>query len=135
LLQPLWVEDLATCLTWALDDEDTRNQLLEIGGPEYLTFNQVLTAVMSVLRIQRNLLYVRPPYLRAVTVLLETILPATPVSVYWLDYLAANRTCPLDTIPRVFNLMPSRLSQRMAHLQGQNWRLELVRSVLKRRAA
>src|SRR3990172_5624360 len=25
-LQPLWVEDLATCLTWALDDERTRTQ-------------------------------------------------------------------------------------------------------------
>jgi NADH dehydrogenase len=135
LLQPLWVEDLATCLTWALDDEDTQNQLLEIGGPEYLTFNQVLASVMSALSAQRSLLHVRPPYLRAVTVLFETLLPATPVSVYWLDYLAANRTCPLDTIPRVFNLMPSRLSQRLAHLRGQNWRLALIRSVFQRRAA
>jgi len=34
-----------------------------------------------------------------------------------LDYLAVNRTTALDTMPRVFNLMPSRMSQRLAYLQ------------------
>ena len=28
LLQPLWVEDLATCLLWALDNETTRDQTI-----------------------------------------------------------------------------------------------------------
>lgn len=133
LVQPLWVEDLATCLTWALDDPDTQGQVYEIGGPEYLTFNQVLGEVMKVLGIQRRLIHTRPPYLRAITVLLETWLPVSPVSVYWLDYLAANRTCSLDTVPRLFNLMPSRLSQRLAYLEGRNWRRDLIQSVFQRR--
>ena len=135
LLQPLWVEDLATCLTWALDDERTRDQTLEVGGPEYMTFNQVVTLIMGVSGIRRRLVHVRPPYLRAMTVLLESLLPILPVSVYWLDYLAANRTCALDTIPRIFNLMPARLSQRLAYLQGQDWRRDLWKSVLRRRPA
>ena len=135
LLQPLWVEDLATCLTWALDDERTRDQTLEVGGPEYMTFNQVVTLIMGVSGIRRRLVHVRPPYLRAMTVLLESLLPILPVSVYWLDYLAANRTCALDTIPRIFNLMPARLSQRMAYLQGQDWRREMWKTVLRRRPA
>jgi len=135
LLQPLWVEDLATCLTWALDDERTRAQTFEVGGPEYMTFNQVVTLIMGVSGIRRRLVHVRPPYLRAMTVLLESLLPILPVSVYWLDYLAANRTCALDTIPRIFNLMPARLSQRLAYLQGQDWRRDLWKSVLRRRPA
>ena len=135
LLQPLWVEDLATCLTWALEDERTRAQTFEVGGPEYLTFNQVVTLIMGVSGIRRRLVHVRPPYLRAMTVLLESLLPILPVSVYWLDYLAANRTCALDTIPRIFNLMPARLSQRLAYLQGQDWRRDLWKSVLRRRPA
>lgn len=133
LLQPLWVEDLATCLTWALDDERTRDQTLEVGGPEYMSFNQLVTSVMDASGIRRRLVHVRPPYLRAMTVLLESLLPILPVSVYWLDYLAANRTCALDTIPRIFDLMPARLSQRLAYLQGQDWRRDLWKSVLRRR--
>jgi uncharacterized protein YbjT (DUF2867 family) len=130
-IQPLWVEDLVTCLAWALDDERTRNQLYEIGGPEALTFNQVLGIIISNLGIQRRLVHVRLPYLRGLTIYLEDLLPALPVSVYWLDYLATNRTCALDTIPRFFNLMPVRFSQRLAYLHGPDWRRLFWNSVLR----
>jgi len=133
LLQPLWVEDLATCLTWALDDERTLNQMYEIGGPEYLTFNQVIMMITEVLGIQRTIIHMRQPYLRAMTVFLENLLPSTPVSVFWLDYLATNRAGALDAIPRLFNLMPSRMSQRLAYLEDQNWRRDVLRSLFSRR--
>ena len=132
LLQPLWVEDLATCLTWALEDERTFNQMYEIGGPEYLTFNQVAQIIMKELGIQRKLIHLRQPYLRALTVFLENLLPSTPVSVYWLDYLATNRASSLDAIPRLFNLMPSRFSQRLAYLDAHDWRRDMWRSLLRR---
>lgn len=132
LLQPLWVEDLATCLTWALDDERTLNQMYEIGGPEYLSFNQIISTIMEAMSIQRRIIHLRQPYVRAMTVMLENMLPSTPVSVYWLDYLATNRASTLDAIPRLFNLMPSRMSQRLAYLGERNWRREMLRSVFAR---
>ena len=135
LLQPLWVEDLVTCLTWALDDERTRNQMYELGGPEYLTLIQVLEMVMDATGVRRRLVPTRPPYLRGITVTLESIFPNLPVSVYWLDYLATNRTTALDTIPRIFNLMPARMSQRLQYLQGQNWRVSLLRTLFGRGAS
>jgi NADH dehydrogenase len=133
LLQPLWVEDLATALLWALDDEATRNQVYSLGGPEYLTFNDVLYLVMEKLRLHRTPVYLKPPYLRGITVLLETLFPSLPVSVYWLDYLAANRTCSLDTLPRFFNLMPARMSHRLDYLRGVNWRRVILRTIWQRR--
>ncbi len=132
LLQPLWVEDLVTCLIWALDDDGTRNQMYEIGGPEHLSLVQVIEIMMQTLDIRRTLVRTRPPYLRALTVLLESVFPALPVSVYWLDYLATNRTCPLDTIPRIFNLMPGRFAQHLDYLQNVDWRRSL-RGMLFRR--
>jgi uncharacterized protein YbjT (DUF2867 family) len=131
LLQPLWIEDLVTCMTWALDDESTRNQTYEVGGPEYLNFIQILDIVMDVIGLQRTILHLRPPYLRALTVLLEHLFPGLPVSVYWLDYLASNHTCALDTLPHVFNLIPARFSQRLDYLKGQNWRRSLLRALLR----
>jgi NADH dehydrogenase len=134
LLQPIWVEDLVTCLTWSLDDPETFNRTLEIGGPEYLSLNQVVELIMQEIGIRRRLVHVGAPYLRAITVILESVFPDLPVSVYWLDYLAANRTTSLDTLPRAFNLMPARLSQRLAYLRGENWRTSMMRSLLSRRA-
>ena len=82
--------------------------------------------------MSRKLLHVSPPYLRLMTIILETFLPSLPTSVYWLDYLAANRTCSLDTIPRSFNLLPSRFSHRLEYLQNQNWRGSFFRTSFHR---
>jgi NADH dehydrogenase len=133
LIQPIWVEDLAVCLTWALDDDGTRNRTYEIGGPEFLSLNEVLKTIMNTLRINRRIVSISPPALRIITVILEYLLPASPVSVYWLDYLSTNRTCALDTLPRVFNLLPSRFSHQLEYLKGQNWRRVLFRSTFRRR--
>jgi len=132
LIQPLWIEDLVTCMTWALDDDDTRERVYEIGGPEFISLRQVTEAVMQHIGVRRAILSAHPVVLRFMTILLEYFLPHSPVSVYWLDYLATNRTCALDTVPRVFNLMPARFSQRLAYLDDQNWGRELRRSVFRR---
>jgi NADH dehydrogenase len=133
LIQPLWIEDLVTCMTWALDDSDTINRTYEIGGPEFLTLNQVVKTVMEKLGVRRMIVPVSHPLVRAMTILLEYLLPSSPVSVYWLDYLSTNRTCSLNTIPQVFNLMPSRFSKRLDYLEGINWRREFWRSAFRRR--
>ena len=132
LLQPLWVEDLVTCLVWALEDDQTRNQTYSLGGPEFLPFTQILTMIMEATQARRKIFHVSPPYLRALTVILEALLPSLPISVFWLDYLATNRTCALDTIPRTFHLLPSRFSHRLEYLRGQDWRKSFYRSILQR---
>ena len=132
-LQPLWVEDLATCLVWSLDNPNTRNQTYSIGGPEYLSFNEVLKTVMETLGVQRRRVHIAPPFLRAITVTLDFMFPGLPVSAYWLDYLAVNRTCGLDTTMRTFNMIPGRFGQHLDHLRGEKWRMPLGR-LLRRRA-
>jgi NADH dehydrogenase len=134
-IQPLWVDDLVTCMVWALEDGTTRNQSYELGGPEQMSFVDVLRLIMETTGVQRTLVETRPPYLRALTVFLETLLPGLPVSVYWLDYLATNRTCALDTIPRAFGLMPSRIAHRLDYLRERDWRAALWRTLWQRRGA
>ena len=133
VLQPIWVEDLATCLVWALDDANTRNQVYQIGGPEYLRLREIVEMVMSVTHTHRRLVPIGPAYMRSMTVFLEQTFPAFPVSIFWMDYMAANRTCALDTLPRSFGLMPARFNQRLDYLKGQRWNLQLWRSLFRRR--
>ncbi len=133
LLQPIWVEDLATCLTWALEEMGTLNHMIEVGGPEYLSFQQIVELVMQAMGIQRRLVRVSFPYMRGLTVLFESMFPGLPVSVYWLDYLASTRTCSLDTAPRAFGLLPARMSQRLAYLTGINWRGSFFRQLFQPR--
>lgn len=122
LLQPIWVEDLATVITWAIEDQNTINQTYEVGGPEMLSFCEVVETVMEVMGKRKRFFYLPPPILRGITVFLETSLSQTPVSVFWLDYVAVNHTCSIDTLLRVFQLKPSRLAQRLDYLNSTHWR-------------
>ncbi len=117
LLQPLWVEDLVTCLTWALQRPDMINQTYEIGGGEYFTLRQVMETVMNVTHTRRLLLPLPPPYMRALVVLLDSFARQFEVSTYWIDYVAVNRTCPVDNLPRTFGLMPARFAYRLNYLE------------------
>ena len=70
-LQPLWIEDLVTGLSWAIDDPDTHNRTIEIGGPEYLTFRQIVDEVMLQTGQRRMIVNISPAYLRLITVFFE----------------------------------------------------------------
>ncbi len=128
LLQPIWVEDLVTCLAWCLEDDETLGQTIDVGGPEHISYRRIVELVMERSGQPHRLFSVRPSYLRLLNVLLHTMAPRLPVSSYWLDYLAADRICELDTVPRMFHLMPARFSQRLAYLQNIDWKADLHKS-------
>lgn len=133
LLQPIWVEDLATCLVWALDDVATKRRVFEVGGPEYLTFRQIIEIIQHKLNTHHSLVGVSPAMLKRLTIMLEDLFPGLPVSQYWVDYLTVNRTCALDTLPREFHLMPSRFSHRLDYLTLTDWGKEFRRNLSPRR--
>lgn len=132
LIQPLWVEDMVTCLVWALDAPEMRNRTLEIGGSEYLSLRQVVASIMDVTRQPRLLVNWPTQGMRALTILMEFLFPRFPVSIFWMDYLAVNRTCPVDSIPRIFGLMPARFSSRLDYLRSGHWTRTLLHTLVAR---
>lgn len=133
LVQPLWVEDLVTCLLWSLDDPDTVNQTIEIGGAEYFPIAQALEILLETIKLNKLLLPMGLPYLRALTITLESALPGFPLSTFWIDYFSNNRTCATDTIPRMFGFLPARFTYRLDHLKNVNWTRSALQTFFKRR--
>jgi len=133
LLQPIWVEDLASVLTWSLEMKQTLNDTIEIGGPEYLSFKKICEIIIEQLNIKRRFVNVRPILLNRFTETLEILMPNFPTSVFWLDYLATNRTTNLDTLPRIYNLLPARMSHRLGYLRGKSFRRNWWRIIKPRK--
>jgi len=131
LLQPLWVEDLVTCLVWSLENSETVNQTYEVGGGEYFTVRQVFETLMDVIHTRKVLLPLPPPYMRALLVMLDSFVPNFNISTYWLDYVAVNRTCSVDNLPRTFGLMPARFAYRLDYLVRKPWYSDFVDRVQK----
>ena len=117
LLQPLWIEDLANILLWTLDNPKTKRELFEIGGPEQLSFREIVVILLDVMGVNRRLISISTPLIRFATVLADYLSWQIPTNIFWLDYLATNRTCSLNTVPHIFNLLPSHFSKRIEYLR------------------
>ncbi len=116
-LQPLWIQDLITCLILSLDDERAFRKILTIGGGEYLSYKNILKIIMKKSKIWRLLIPFSPAYLRTLNLWLSRQVRGTPYPTLWLDYLAADRTCSLDTLPKFFGLLPARFEKELNYLQ------------------
>ena len=117
LVQPLWVEDLVTSLIWALDMPATENATIEVGGPEHLPFVDVLKLIGTQLGKKRYYSEFNPVQLSFLTQFLENRIKGFPTTVFWMDYLAENRTCDLDSMPRNFGINPARMKHKIEYLQ------------------
>lgn len=135
VVQPVWVEDLITCMMWSLENKETLNKVYELGGSEFFTLQQIIETIMDVTRRRRYLLSLSPITLRAMTVFLEGIIPNFPISSFWLDYFAVNRTCAVDSMPRIFGLMPARFTYRLDYLIRKTWYQRAWNTVAERVAS
>ncbi len=135
VVQPIWVEDLITCMLWSLENDETLNKVYEIGGSEFFTLQQIIETIMDVTHRRRLLVPLSPIALRGLTVFLEGIIPNFPISSFWLDYFAVNRTCAVDSMPRLFGLMPARFTYRLDYLIRKSLIQRVWSSIAERAAA
>ena len=107
------------------------NQTYEIGGGEYFTLRQVIETIMTITHTRRAFLPLPPPYMRAIFVLLDPLLRSIAASTYWLDYVAVNRTCPVENLSRTFGLMPARFAYRLNYLARDPWYSNITKRIQK----
>ncbi len=119
-IQPIWVEDLVTGMILAMETPDCARNIYSVGGPEYLTIRAAAEMVARAIGVRRMIVPVPAAYLRILTVWFENSPRGFPLGSFWQDYLAADRTCDLDTLPRLFGLMPERFSRKLGYLHPES---------------
>jgi NADH dehydrogenase len=118
LLQPIWIEDLVNCFKLLKDDPKMVNRTLSIGGLEALSYRQIIELVMERINKRKLIFSVSPAYLRSISLWVNQINPKFPISIFWLDYLAEDRTTSLDSLPRLFGIMPNRFHLTLDYLHN-----------------
>ncbi len=56
--QPLYIEDWCTAFIEALLKREERNRLYELGGPEHLTYNEILKTLMEFVKVNKPLVHI-----------------------------------------------------------------------------
>jgi uncharacterized protein YbjT (DUF2867 family) len=104
--QPLWIEDLVTCLFKAADDRSLDNRTVAVGGAEYVTLREVQETISQVLH-KRRLLVPTPLVLARVGAsLMATVLPRPPVTPAAMDLFTFENATELDACDRAFGFHP-----------------------------
>ncbi|MBX3062143.1 MAG: NAD(P)H-binding protein [Anaerolineae bacterium] len=134
LLHPIYIKDLIEALVRSMETLNTVDQTLEIGGPEYMSFNEMVRTVMRVTQTPRSIVPVPPYMLRAYTSLLQRLFPAWPITSQWFDILASNRTAPMGNLYDLFGIRPVRFEDTITtYMRGRHYTRELMRNLLRRR--
>jgi uncharacterized protein YbjT (DUF2867 family) len=107
--QPLAVDDLAVGIERCLAEPDRAGSTYELGGPDYLTYPQIVDAVMSATGRRRLKLPVPVPFLRSLTAVTDRVLPVFPVSHDQMMSLERPNHTDLDAFQQTFGVEPRRM--------------------------
>ena len=91
-LQPVAVEEVARCLVEAVDLPATIGETYELGGPEAITYDELLHRVGTAVGVRRPLVHLPLGLSRALVSLLE-LFPNAPITRDQLTMLLTSSTC------------------------------------------
>lgn len=133
VLHPLHIDDLVQALCAALDSLDVVDRVIDVGGPEYLSVEDMLRTVMRVTGMYRPIVSIPPYALRWLTLLFR-LLPRSLVTAQWLDLLAANRTARIGNLYTYFGVRPRRFEDTLlTYMPGRPYGRMALRHTLRRR--
>lgn len=55
--QPLYIKDWLHCFHGALSNPESRDRTYELGGPEHLTYNEILNEIMKALNVHKKIVH------------------------------------------------------------------------------
>jgi NADH dehydrogenase len=130
--QPIHVDDVALCLALCLDLPHLQNETLPIGGPQHLSYLEILDAVMRAMRVRRVRVHFRMPLMRSLVSLSESLFPHPPVSSSQMDLFSVDNTTDLGNVPRNFGFEPRRFTNHLDYLRRRGWRRALLRHLYQK---
>jgi uncharacterized protein YbjT (DUF2867 family) len=134
VLHPIYIDDLVSVLVNSLEAVDTIDTVLEIGGPEYITLEDLARTIMRVTGMPRLIIPVPPYVLRWLTAVYTRVLPRALITQQWLDILAANRAAGLGNTFQYFGVRPRRLEDTLlTYMRGRHYWWPMLRYTLRRR--
>ncbi len=105
--QPVYVGDVATCVVRALANDTTIGGRYEIGGPEVLTYDEIVDLVLRALGTRRLKIHLPLAVMRPLVIAMQTVLPNPPVTASLLDLLTVENTTTDRALEELFSVQPT----------------------------
>ena len=104
-LQPIDVEDVARCIATAVDRERLRGKTIELGGPQQLSYNEILAIVARTMG-KRRLGFHLPVWLMFIITWAMQALPRPPLTLDQLRLLPIRNVAETNSVQDNFGFTP-----------------------------
>lgn len=111
--QPFWVEDLVTCLLKSVGEGAPVGRAVPLGGPERLTFTEVVRTICEAMGKRRLLVRVPLPVARIQAQVMSALLPKPPLTPAALELFSFNNATEVDSVQRAFHFEPRSLRDHL----------------------
>ena len=107
--QPLWIEDLVTCLVKALDADQLTGSAIPVGGSEYVTFKEIIETICQAMSVHRVLATLPLAIARTQASAMTAVLPHPPLTPAALELFGFDNVTDLDAVDHSFGFHPRAL--------------------------
>lgn len=116
LFQPIAVEDVVRCLVKICENPSMIGRVIEIGGPEHLSYVQMLDHLIDKLGDKRYKIHIPMLLMRLAVPLLSSIFRDPPVTPVELKQMDVHNITDLDAIEKNFGFKPKALRNGLKYL-------------------
>jgi uncharacterized protein YbjT (DUF2867 family) len=116
LFQPIAVQDVTKCIVLSVE-RGPSGRVHEIGGPDQMTYDEIILTIKSELGLHRKLAHVPVPMMMPLAFMMEKVLPNPPVTRDQLKMLARNNITRVDSVRVAFGFDAMRFADNCDYLQ------------------
>ena len=110
-IQPIFIDDVVTCMVKAVKDDKFLNKIFEIGGPEQLTYEEVTRSIAEALGVRRPTVHMPLLFMKTLAAIGEKVLPTPPVTTDQLIMLQEDTVCGMKDIREGFGVEPIKFAE------------------------
>lgn len=116
--QPVAVGDVARCIAASVDNEDLKGKVIEIGGPDQLSYSDMIDIILDTYQIRKLKLHIPMPVVRLFVRLMEALLPRPPATSEQLRMMAIPNVAKQDTVEGLFDFKPRPLAGNIEYIKA-----------------
>jgi len=104
--RPIFVEDVSACFVQALTNPKVTNKVIELGGGDELSLDEVLKTIADWASIRKPAIHIPMPLMFMGAAVAQSLLPHPPVTISQIRMLKEGSTCDIGPMMEAFKIQP-----------------------------
>lgn len=117
--QPIWLWDVVDAFVYSLDKPETVGQTYEIGGPQVMSYKEMVGIMMDATHTRRPLLPLPIPLIQPAAWLFDKVLPNPPVTPEQLKMLQLDNSSQHSATQQLIGRPPKPLAEGLEYLTSR----------------